>query len=93
MAGESQSRFSIIDELIQRKSTTQNEILAAEKSVRDEVGKIAKWEKDVMNTREVFNENLVQLKTDVEAKIIVLRDRLTELDKGITAIQSISVTK
>lgn len=89
---DSQSRFSIIDELIEKKTQAQNEILAAQRQVSDKEFEIKRWEKNVLNTRDVLGEDLTKLKEDTEKKVATLQSRISELDKGITAIQTISST-
>lgn len=86
--GESQSRFSIIDELVKKKTAAQDSVLATKKDVTDLIFSIAKWEKNVILTREVNADELNKKQDDAKAKIEVLENQVTEYDKAISAIQA-----
>jgi len=87
---ESQSRFSIIDELIEKKAETTEKILQAEKAVTDaEFGK-DDWEVMVEREREQREKNIAKLKADSDKLITSLKQVLEEYDKGLNAVQEIS---
>ena len=87
---ESQSRFSIIDELIEKKAETTEKILVAEKSVTDAEFENEEWEIQVLRGKEQRAKNMEKLKKDSEKLVASLKQVLEEYDKGLTAVQEIS---
>ena len=87
---ESQSRFSIIDELIEKKTDTQEKILEAEMIVSNKEKELAKWERDVTATRETYKVDLENVNKEQNLKVKMLGEQLVEYEKGIEAVKSIS---
>lgn len=87
--GESQSRFSIIDELVRKKTAASEAILEADKSVSDKEHELNVWERNVKLNREQFELDLTKKKDDVNKRVAMLKEQIVEYDKAIAAIQSI----
>ncbi len=87
---ESQSRFSIIEELTNQKATVDDKINDLLKTTENQELELKRWEKIVLNEREIRTENLKLGKEQRTREISTLKERKVELEKAIKAIENIS---
>ena len=90
---ERQSRFSIVDELITKKTETQNKIRDEQRRVTDIENDNKIWERNVELDREARQLKLEQMKVEATANVETLKEQLEEYQKGLDAIQQISKEK
>lgn len=90
---ESQSRFSIIEELTNKKIETDDKIESLNKEKENNVLNLKRWEKAVVDERTKREEDTSLRLSQISREITVLEARKDEIEKAIVAIQNISSEK
>lgn len=90
---ESQSRFSIIEELTNKKAQAEDMINQHLKDTEDEKLNLGRWEADIEREKGRKHESLELAEAQRTRAIKTLRERLVELERGIKAIERISATE
>ena len=88
--GESQSRFSIIEELTTKKLDAEERIKDLDNELTTNKFAEKQWEKEVLLEREKMEDKTAMLKEKNDREQEMLKEKIKELDKGIDTIQKIS---